>query len=123
MHIESEVNKVAVSILNKVTEAQLRGAAFSGSEVDQIIKMCVRNLDTGNTIESLRTKQHGAVDEAIKHVKIMKTIKRLEGTSDPELGDAGGSQADVAGRSEEVKVNVGELKRIFGRARVRKRRN
>jgi hypothetical protein len=63
------------------------------------------------------------VDEAIRHVtaiKVMKTIKRLEGRLEAELGGAEVSQADITGRGREVvRVNIEELKRIFARARAR----
>jgi hypothetical protein len=115
IHVEGEVDKIVVSMLDKVLETQRGGAAFSNSELYQIMDLCITALNPGDTIESFRAREDSVVKEAIKRVtamKVMKTIKRLEGRSGRELGDAGGSQVVMAGRVE-------ELKRIFGRVRVR----
>jgi hypothetical protein len=105
-YIESEIIKAMLIIFAKVAEAQIRGAAFSASEIKQIIGMSLKRFKLGNKIESLRTQRHGTVDEAIKRVtaiKVMKTIKRLEGQqSEAELGDAEASRDDIAMQCEET---------------------
>jgi hypothetical protein len=123
MRIESEVHTIALRISDKVRGARFGGDAFSNSEVREIIKICIRTLNPNDPVERLRAQWDGVVDEAIKHftaMKVMKTIKRLEGRSEAELGGAEVSQADITGRGREVvRVNIEELKRIFARARAR----
>jgi GNAT superfamily N-acetyltransferase len=105
-YIESEIVKAMVLIFAKVGEAQIRGAAFSASEIQQIIELSLQGSKLGNKIESLRTQKHDAVDEAIKRVtaiKVMKTIKRLEGKqSESEPGDVEASRDDIAMQCEET---------------------